>query len=197
MANNAQKIPFQSSLNRFGEKKVNDAIQKLGKALPCSVVSVNGQIVTVKFELDNQPFTLPQITIPVLTFEYIRYPIQVGDKGMTIAADVRLGGISGLGSGSASLVPAANLTMLVFVPVANSNWTASPDPNKIVLYGPNGAILKSTNGSAQVDVDGTDVTITATNINLNGIVKINGFDYMVHKHGGVQTGGGTSGGVVP
>lgn len=172
MASNAQKVPFQSALNRFAEKKVQQAIQSLGKALPCSVTAVNGQIVTVKFEVESAPFTLPEITIPVLTFEYIRYPIQVGDKGMTVPADVRLGGISGLGSGNAPLVGSANLTMLVFMPVANLNWSASPDPNKIVLYGPNGAILKSSTGTAQVDVDVNDVDITGTDITMNGNVVI-------------------------
>jgi hypothetical protein len=190
MANNAQKVPFQSALNRFAEKKVRDAIQQIGKALPCSVTAIEGQIVTVKFELDSDPFTLPEIKIPVLTFEYIRYPIQVGDKGMTVAADVRLGGISGLGEGTPTLVPSANLTMLAFIPVANSNWSDPPDPDKLDLNGPAGVTIRAKDGTAMIEVTDTEVRITGT-------LVINGDQYLSHKHSGVQTGGGTSGGVVP
>lgn len=190
MASNAQKIPFQSALNRFATRKVADLQQQLGKSLPCSVVSVNNSIVTVKFELDSDLFTLPQITIPVFGPEYIRYPLQVGDKGVTVATDLRLGGVSGLGSGNASLTPPSNLTALYFMPIANANWSATDDPNRVVIYGPNGAVLRSTNGPANIVVGLNDVYI-------NGTLWLNGFAYLGHKHIGVQTGGGTSGPVTP
>jgi hypothetical protein len=190
VADNAQKTPLARSLNLFAENKIRDAIQLLGKALPASVVAVSGSIVTVKFEVNAAPFTLPRVTIPLFGPEYIRYPIQVGDKGMVIPADARLGGISGLGKGIASLALPANLSSLIFMPIANANWDASEDPNKIVLYGPNGAVLRSKSGSASV-------TVTDSEVQIVGVLKINGDTYLAHKHSGVQAGGGTSGGVVP
>src|SRR3974390_1980843 len=142
MASNAQKTPFQLSISRLADKKAGNLIQQLGKALPCSVVSVNGQIVTVKFELESAPFTLPQITIPIATFTYIRYPVQVGDYGVTIPADARLGGLSGLGSGVANLTAPSNLNGLMFLPIANKNWDPPPDVNKLDLNGPDGVTLR-------------------------------------------------------
>jgi len=196
MASNAQKTPLQRSLNIFAERKVREAIQLLGKGLPCSVVEVLSSeltsIVTVKFELSptKVPFTLPQVTVPMFGPEWIRYPTQPGDTGVVIPFDARLGGITGLGAGLADLTMPANLGALVFMPIANANWDAPEDENKIILYGPNGAILRSKSGMAKVEV-------TASEVQITGVLKINGFDYLLHKHGGVQTGGGTSGGVIP
>jgi len=189
MADNAQKTPFAVSMNRFAQRKAADAIQLLGKALPASVVSVSGSIVKVKFEVDS-PFTLPQVTIPMFGPEWIRYPVQPGDKGMVLPADARLGGMSDLGSGIASLSLPANLSAIIFMPIASANWDPPEDSQKLILYGPNGAVLRSKNGTA-------NVTVTEDEVQLNGTLMINGTAYLAHKHSGVQTGGGTSGGVVP
>ena len=206
MANNAQKIPFQGALNRFAEKKVLNAIHQLGQVLTCSVTDVQGSIVTVKFELDSVPFTLPSVTVPVFGPEYIRYPIQVGDKGIVLAADVRLGGITGLGSGNAGLTPPANLTALVFLPIANANWDPPDDPDKLELYGPQGVIIKKKGGQAIITVEdnqitiqtsGASIIITDTEVQIVGTLMINGSAYLAHKHSGVSTGTGTSGAVVP
>ena len=81
MSNNAQKTPFARTQNIFAEKKIADALQLTGKALPCSVVSASGAIITVQFEIQSE-FTLPQVTIPLFGPEYIRYPIKAGDSGV-------------------------------------------------------------------------------------------------------------------
>ena len=200
MASNAQKTPFQLSISRLADKKAGNLIQQLGKALPCSVVSVNGQIVTVKFELESAPFTLPQITIPIATFTYIRYPVQVGDYGVTIPADARLGGLSGLGSGVANLTAPSNLNGLMFLPIANKNWDPPPDVNKLDLNGPDGVTLRAVGGTASITVEADQITFTTSGFTVvvnSSQLLINGNDYSVHKHSGVTTGGGTSGGVVP
>lgn len=168
MANNAQKIAFQTAMNRFAEKKVLSAIQLLGKSLTASIVSVDGSIVTVKFELESMPFTLPNVTIPMIGPEYIRYPMQVGDKGVVVSADVRLGGISGLGSGNASLISPANLTALYFVPIGNKNWDAPIDSNKLELYGPDGVVIKT---KAAVM---PQLTITESTVAVIGTLTVNG-----------------------
>src|ERR1700743_7474 len=123
MTDNAQKTPFQRSMNRFAEQKALSAIQITGKSLPASVVAVDGSIVTVKFEIQantsNSPFTLPNVTCPLAGPECIRYPTQSGAKGMVVSADAYLGGMSGLGGGVASLGLQANLSALVFFPFGN------------------------------------------------------------------------------
>jgi len=152
MADNAQKTWFGRDLNRFAEQKALDALQLTGKALPASVVSVAGSIVTVQFEISAAPFTLPQVTVPILGPEYIRFPTQVGDKGFVVPADARLGAMSGLGKGTASLALPANLSALVFAPFGNKDWSATDDAQAAVIYGPNGAVLRTIDKKAVVTV---------------------------------------------
>lgn len=143
MTGNAQKTHYARTINKFAEQKVLDAIQITGKSLPCRVEFVSGSIVTVSFLL-NSSFTLPRVTCPMFGPEYIRYPTQVGDLGVVLSSDYYIGCVSGLGGGqTADLVQRANLSTLIFLPIANTgasttqNWPANPsgDPNALTLYG--------------------------------------------------------------
>jgi hypothetical protein len=201
MGQNAQKVPFARSLQETAQRRVLDRLQIEGKELPCSIVSVTGWIVTVKFELKADPFTLPQITVPVFNSLYDYIPLQKGDLGVVMSIDTYLGGISGLGGGVAQLGVVPNLTALGFVPCGNKNFPAPSDPNKRIIQGPKGAIMQTLDGMVQVivDKDTGDVTVNAksgSKINLNGELWINGKKYLNHEHSGVQTGSGDSGGVV-
>jgi hypothetical protein len=160
MASNAQKTPLARSLNDFAAGRAQNAIQRLGKVLPCSVVKVAGAIVTVKFEVREAPFTLPHATMPVFGPEYIRYPIQVGDKGMAVAADAYLGEMSGLGVGSADLSQRANLSQLVFLPHGHAKWFPV-DGNAVVLYGPNGVVLRDQFGSCTLTLTPHSIDVVA------------------------------------
>lgn len=159
---NAQVTPFVRSINRFAEQKVREAIGLLGYSLPASVTAVSGSIVTVKFEL-NTPFTLPSVTVPLAGAEYIRMPTQVGDKGFVVPANARLGGVSGLGGGTADLSTPGNLSALVFFPIGNKGWDATDNPNQVVIYGPDGVVIRSKDKSVKVLVtnDGVEVTVPA------------------------------------
>ena len=158
----SQKLPMARSLNQIAEKKAHDLIQIQGKALPASVVSVSGSIVTVKFEIQTAyNATLTNVTVPVAGPEYIRYPIQAGDKGMVIPSSAYLGGVSGLGGGTANLAMPANLSALVFLPIGNKNFSATDNPNSTVIYGPDGAILRNVSKNAGVYVTDNQVQIKA------------------------------------
>lgn len=184
------KTPLAKSLSSFAEKKINDAFQLTGKGLPCSVVSVSGAIVTVKFEVQNIPFTLPHVTIPLFGPEYIRYPIKAGDKGAVIPFDAYLGGMSGLGGGVADLTQRANLSSLVFMPIGNAHWT-TVDANAVVIYGPNGVVIRDTGsgavitltptgidckvGGTEFKMDGSTITATTTTFTINApTIMLNG-----------------------
>lgn len=192
-AGNYQKTPVGTSLSRIARQAVDTAIHKFGKELPCSVVSVNGAIVTVKFEINDPTLTIPNITIPVIGSEYVRLPIQKGDKGKTIASDAYLGGMSGLGGGVATMRAPANLEALVFSPIGNKTWV-QVDGNAVVIYGPNGVVLRDTNSGAVVTLTPTGInctvggttfvitaasitattpvfTVNAPSINLNGAIN--------------------------
>lgn len=155
---NDQKLIFGRSLNQVAMNRAADAIQLLGKALPASVVSVSGAIVTVKFELTSA-YTLPQVTIPLFGPEYIRYPIKAGDKGMVLPADVFIGNMSGLGIGTPDLTAPGNLSALVFLPIGNKNWS-SVDPNAVTAYGPNGVVIRDTANQSSVVVLPGSVVVT-------------------------------------
>ena len=184
------KRPQNESLNRVAEKRAADARQAMGKSLPCHVVAVvSPWIVTVAFDVDMAPFTPPQITIPVASPPYIALPIQVGDKGYLVPGDVRLGGSTGLGAGTPGLDQPGNLGAGVFHWLGNTAFT-SENPQAVVIFGPEGVIIKTANGTGKI-------VVGANSIDITGAVTINGKAYLAHEHGGVQTGGGNTGGVVP
>lgn len=180
---NSQKTPLALSLETWNRAAMASALQQQGRMLPCSVVSVTGSIVTVQFDVES-PFTLPLVTMPLFGPEYIRYPIQKGDQGMTIAADARLVGVSGLSSGTSSLGTPANLACLAFLPLGNTAWFGV-DPQSLVMYGPNGVVLQDTHAgstfiltpttvaiqtpqSFTVTVGGTTLTLTPAGWSFNG-----------------------------
>jgi len=222
VSGNAQKTAFGRTFNQAAEKKVRDGIQLLGKSLPCSIVEVDGWIVTVKFEVDAAPFTLPNVTVPVATSLYDYIPLREGDPGVVRAADARLGGISGLGGAAPKLSLAANLSTLVFEPIGNKTWPPPDDPLMRVVQGPNGVIvrdlesestvtltaeeIKVERGAAsasfkddkiEVILGGASIRLENDEVHIEGELYINGAKYLDHEHSGVQAGGSNTGGVVP
>ena len=159
-ASNAQKTPLARSLNRFVEQKVHSYMQTVGRtSLPASVTAVNGSIVTVSFQVTS-PYTLPTVTVPIIGSEYIRLPIQVGCTGMVLQADAYLGGVTGLGGGMADLSIPANLSSLVFLPLGSKKFSTTDNPNAIVLYGPDGGILRTMDKTCSVNASSSGVAIT-------------------------------------
>ena len=184
-----QKRPFARTINEFVNSNIKTANNGLGQILPCRVTEVNGAIVTVNFEIKAGNQTFAPVTCPIAESTYVRIPVQVGDFGICISADVRLGGISGLGQGKAPLGKPSNLGGLVFVPIGNKNWE-SVDPNAVNINAPNGVVIRDTGnncvitltptgvtlvvGSTNISVSGTEVDITANLIKLNGVIQLNG-----------------------
>ena len=199
MATNVQKTPLQTSLNRLSAGASQNAVQRLGKSYPCSVTKVAGSIVTVKFEIIDPNITLPPATMPVFGPEYIRYPLQVGCKGMAIAADAFIGAMSGLGSGIATLAPQPNLSALMFMPMGNTGFPET-DPDTLVLYGHTGSLLAdSVNEHATIALTSNSITLACGGhsivINNTGVI-IDGKVFLTHQHTGVQGGSGDSGPVL-
>jgi hypothetical protein len=174
MSDDFAKLWFQDNLNQVAVTRAGQAIKSLGQALPCRVTNVVGKIVTVEFQMDTSPWTLQPITIPKAESPWLTEPTQEGDTGVTMPADVYLGGISGLGGGTADFRKRGNLTALVFVPVGNKSFSPI-DPNAAQLQGPNGTILRTTTGttsSVVTNSTGTTITFGTTTlvVNASGIV---------------------------
>ncbi|EEF27063.1 conserved hypothetical protein [Ricinus communis] len=173
--------------------------------------------------MDTSPWTLKPITIPKAESPWIRMPTQEGDTGVTLPADVYLGGVSGLGGGTASFRRRGNLSALVFVPVSNAS-SAPIDPNAAQVQGPNGAIIRTTEGTTSSIVtnqNGTTITFGTVSlvVNASGVTVVIGTETFTigptganstlpitapdvvlprgsvngHIHGGVTTGSGNTG----
>lgn len=157
----AQKLPFARNIEQFTSRKIAAAMELLGQNLPASVVSVESPgTVKVKFELTNIPFTLPQVTVPVLGSEFIRLPIKPGMLGWVISASAYLGGVSGLGGGTADLMTRPNLSNVVWSPIGNTQWSVPDDTDSVVIYGPDGVILRTLNSERKVSINGTGVAVS-------------------------------------
>lgn len=210
---NAQKTPYARALNRFTEGKIQDALQITGKALPCHVTAVSGSIVTVKFDIIDNAFTLPDVTCPMFGPEWIRYPTKVGSLGVVLSADYYLGGVSGLGGSTAKLSIPANLSALVFFPIANNgtltgnnaaqNWPATENANATVIYGPDGVIIRTVAMNTKMTLSPAGIVLETdqtVDVTADDVVTIEGEgetleigNGAVSASGVLKAGNGTSG----
>lgn len=153
------KTPLNRNLNDWATKRIQDAIQTNGGAIPCSVVTPMGPTVLVNFDVNGAPFVLPNVEVSVSMFQYARPPIQAGDMGEVIWSAVPNGAVTGLGSGTPGLLArGGNLSSLIFVPVGNKGWSASDDPNAYVIYGPTGVILRTSSSSQKLTLNASGVS---------------------------------------
>jgi hypothetical protein len=217
---NAQKTPLSRTLPAFTKQKAVDELAKRGQALPGTVLSVSGSIVTINFEVTDA--TLNNAIMPVAGAEYIRYPIQKGDKGVAIPTWIYLGAISGLGASAevaATNTLYGNLSSFVWFPIGNKNWTVPPgsSANALTLYGKlTTVLLDSLAGNSSVSLASSGITLTfgsgsitmgSSNITLafgamsvvisSSGVTIAGKDFITHFHTLTQPGTGDSGPVAP
>lgn len=185
---NEQKTPFSRTQPLLAQRAALAEIAKRGSGLPGKVVSASGPIITAALDVSNA--LLQSVQMPLFGPEYIRYPIQPGDLGIAIAIPVYIGAVSGLGPDiPAQIGPlTANLSALVWLPCGNQNWTASPNPNAIVVYGPEGVILQDKAGSSpdfSVTVNSSGITFQGAGhtvvLNSSGLT-IDGVLFSTHAH---------------
>ncbi|MGX7001943.1 phage baseplate protein [Caballeronia sp. KNU42] len=163
------RTPLVSTLPVGVRTQIGDAMQLLGKALPCHVISATGSLITVAFDIAPSVWTLPQITVPLFGPEYVRYPIQPKDKGYVVPVACPVGFTSGQASSPPDLSQPGNLEALYFQPIGNAHWQAV-DGQAVVIYGPNGVTLRDTNSGATIVLHPTTITATigSTSITMNG-----------------------------
>lgn len=170
---NGQKNFFMKSLAGHGQAAIEGNANLDGKGWPCHVTAVNGSIVTVMFDILPGNYNLPEVTIPVIGAEYIRYPIQVGDKGVTIPLSVSIRNVTGLGVGLPDLNTPPSLTALVFAPVGNINWEGV-DPQVLTMYGPAGVTIRTQDLKSAVQVAEDEITAISEKIRLKGMIYLDG-----------------------
>lgn len=191
----ATKLNPGKSMNDFAKGKVQDQLHIQGRPLPAIVVKTTGNMIEVAFAL-NSAFTLPNVTIPIFGPEYIRYPMQAGDKGLVLPMETYIGGMSGQGGGTASLVTPANLSALVFLPISNTEW-ANVDTDVLVMYGPEGVTLRDSESNTTFLLTPTSITIAAPDafkVTVGGtVLSLTKTDWVLSGVNGALTdGGGTT-----
>jgi len=189
-----QKLNMQKSLSNFAENKVRDGQQLTGRALPAVVVAQSGNMVTVRFSV-NSDFTLPKITIPLFGPQYVRYPMQAGDRGVVLSMGVYIGEMSGQGGGVADLTTPQNLSALVYLPISNTEWKAV-DPNVLTMYGPEGVTIRDAGSNTTFMLTPTAVSIVTPDlfqVTVGGtIIRLTGTDWVISGVNGTLTDGGGS-----
>lgn len=203
-SDNRLKIPVVRSLNQIGGQRGSDQLQSTAKGIPATVVSRNGQIVTVSYEMQtgnfDGPWTLVQSDYPISTAQTDWLPINKGVRGWLVPSDFYLGGQSGQGGGTADYAQRGNLATLVFVPLSNTQWTPpGGDTDKRALQGPTGVFAQDDDGKCQMTIDtnnGFMVTFAGHTfaIKSDGIY-LDGIKWETHEHfSQVPTGTNKTGG---
>lgn len=171
----AQKTPLSRTLSSFSTTQALNELQKVGLRLPGHVVAVSGAIVTVAFDVEG--LSLPQVTMAAQMSKYARMPIQVDDLGYATTADAYLGGVTGLGGGTADDTQRGNLATLVWVPLGNKAWSAVDSTSMH---------LESANGLFTVDVANGGITMSYNGTVLlqvsSSAVTIQGKTFLTHEH---------------
>ena len=179
---NEDKLWTQQALYALAKSAALEVIQSRGGlALPCKVIALNpngpnGQplgysFVQVQFEV-NVPYTkpdgtkgtytLPPLVLPKAEGQWIRSATQVGDFGVTQALDTSHGGVSGMSAGVSNLGTAyGNLSTLVFVPIANTDFGEAPSPDRVWVNGIQGADTSDTAQTAITTHAPNNITHTA------------------------------------
>lgn len=213
----SRKLPIFSNLVATAQQQAQRNEHMTGRCMPASVVSVDGRIVTVNFEVKSD-FNLMQLEVPLFGSEYIRTPIQKGCMGFVISSDYYMGGISGLGAGVATLAKQGNLSNLVFFPVGNAGWD-NADPDTLTLYGVSGVEIMDkqggkslisikedgitmTNGSSTASITSDSATVSYgdnsvkadnSGVSITGTLTINGMAFTAHTHTNGNEGSPTGG----
>src|ERR1700676_2664742 len=137
------RIPFAQSLREAIDRRIAEAIQRIGGPLPCTIKSVSGAIVTVTVNVQGPVW--PDVICTSQQSPYVREPLQVGDTGVIFPCAVDIGNVTGLSpSGNSSSDEPTNLSAMVFLPTGSKNYP-SVDANRLVLRGPPGALIAHTN----------------------------------------------------
>ena len=189
----SQKIPLATSLSKLLESTELINSESAGYILPCYVIAVEGNIVTVNFDVLPTPTTVfPPVTMSIAQSKYVQLPVQIGDVGLAVSASVRLGGVNGLGTLSpAPFVAPSNLGAMVFLPISSALWTPKLDPLSLLLQGLNGVTIQDMEGltkailtpegllvnaqtSITFQVGVNTITINATGIEIVGDLSVTG-----------------------
>jgi Phage protein Gp138 N-terminal domain len=198
--------PFREAMNLLSNM--------LRVALPCRVVSFDAvrQVVTVQPTITEVVrnngvqtiMSLPQLAdVPVLQLGgggfSIAFPIQPGDEALVVFGDMCMDSWWQSGGINNNQIERRRHDLSDGFAIVGLR----SQPRRLLNYSVSQCQLRSDDGTVEITMDPTQVTIKGPVVNIvsAGHVNIqegpNTVDFFAHTHSGVQTGGGVSGPVVP
>jgi hypothetical protein len=201
-----ERAPSQDEMIR----RNNDALSRQVRVcIPAEVVSWNAAKQTITAQplirekiINRQDGTqgfvsLPQLVDVPVCFpqggDYVlTFPIAAGDEVLIVFADTCIDQWWASG-GEQNWNDRRRHDLADAIAVVGINSV----PNVIPSIASDATELRSKDGNTKIRLESGEVTITATTINLDGELKINGDNYLAHRHGGVQSGGSLTSTVTP
>lgn len=196
---NVADVQDTTGLLDFFQKNV---FQKLEKVAPAQVVSYDRNINRAVVQVLNYSVTStgnkaqrkPLEDIPVSVFGgggfCLGFPIKAGDIGILISCDCDISVWKKLLS---VFTPATEQKHRykngIFFPLIINGFTLSANDT-------NAVVLSSVEGTSSIAVTNTSVSIKTSNIDLTGVLTINGQPYLSHTHTNGHDGAPTGGVVV-
>lgn len=164
--------PIFKSLNDIARNESVTSRNAQGHIIPATVESFDGTLAVVNIEVSSEN-NYPQITVPLLRSEYIRFPIQKGCRGILIPLYVNIDHIIGLGLVAPTMKMGFNFQNMAFLPIASVTQPEIKNNNTLVLYGESdGVKIQTKDGSTHITVNHNTVAVTASKIELNGNVTV-------------------------
>lgn len=170
----------QVAMSRALDQNYTKREDARAEILPCKVVSQSGFRVSVQVLVESDK-PIPTIEgVPVLTAKHIYYPIDAGDLGVLIPADVFLDNAMDSATPTDGGLRPGNLSGYMFLPLPKTGQTAN-DLAATCVDGAGGAYLlkvgdsdvsiQKADGSTTVKVSGSDVHIKAggRDVSMSGL----------------------------
>lgn len=135
--------------------EIENALNNLTKALPCKVVTNNGQTVDVQVTI-NTGINLSTIKkVPIAKTRYLNLPIKAGDLGLLIPSDYLYNSLAITNISSINdAKPSTAISGYIFVPFTNysQDYAGSTANNNTKLF--------SQDGEGNIEITNTDFKIT-------------------------------------
>ena len=151
----AIKQPYKNvgiQLKQWILSEINNSLNTLTKALPCKVITNNGQTVDVQVTI-NIGLPLSAIKkVPIAKTRYLNLPIKSGDLGMLIPSDYLFNSLAITAATSISAPkPGTTISGYIFIPFTNyAQDYAGVNVN-------NNTKIFSQNGASDIEITNSDI----------------------------------------
>ena len=151
------KQPYKNvgiQLKEWILSEINNSLNNLTKALPCKVITNNGQTVDVQVTV-NIGMSLSNVKkVPIAKTRYLNLPIKAGDLGLLIPSDYLFNSLAITNNASIPAPkPATAISGYIFIPFTNyaQDYAGSNVNNNTKLF--------SQNGASNIEITNSDIKL--------------------------------------